>query len=232
MGRPELQAARAPHYLRHQPRQQRSQILFRKILATAKRLFEELGYLHVSTNHIAAAANISIGSVYKYFSNCESIALTLYEESSARATLLATRKSLEAQLPLDKAIPDILSALISIFDSDRYVLLHLINEVPELRGRAQALSFDNLTKRATRTFLQQHFPLARDKDIERKAYVLARCIIGIVSDYLSERPGIMTDKAMVSELSLLVRLYLEATLAVRKSYPSCRHRPSPSRCGE
>jgi AcrR family transcriptional regulator len=38
-----------------------------KILKTTRKMIEEKGYFKTTTNHIAGAANVSVGLVYKYF---------------------------------------------------------------------------------------------------------------------------------------------------------------------
>ena len=63
--------------LRKRPRQQRSQETVDRILDTAARLFDELGYRSTTTNHVAEAAGVSIGSLYQYFPNKDSLLVGL-----------------------------------------------------------------------------------------------------------------------------------------------------------
>jgi AcrR family transcriptional regulator len=56
-----------------QPRQSRSQATKGKILESAYRLFCERGYYQTTTNHIAEAAGVSIGSLYSYYKDREEI---------------------------------------------------------------------------------------------------------------------------------------------------------------
>jgi AcrR family transcriptional regulator len=55
--------------LRSKPKQERSLKRFNHILDTAAVLYETHGFDAVTTNHIAAAANVSIGSLYRFFPN-------------------------------------------------------------------------------------------------------------------------------------------------------------------
>jgi AcrR family transcriptional regulator len=50
------------------------------ILTAARELFGKCGYARVTTNHIAARAGVSIGSLYQYFPNKEAILLRLVED--------------------------------------------------------------------------------------------------------------------------------------------------------
>src|ERR1700761_5726639 len=126
------------------PRQRRSRLLFDKIIATAKVLFEQEGYAYVTTNRIAEKANISIGSLYQYFKNSESIALAVYEDACARAALTVKRMVLEnLSVPVEKKVPLHVEKLFDIFENDHYALLRLIYEIPEFRSAARPLSFTN-----------------------------------------------------------------------------------------
>ncbi len=75
--------------LRQPPRQQRSRARVELILDAAERTFGELGYGRTTTNHIADAAGISVGSLYRWFPDKEAIARQLVDryldELSAQA---------------------------------------------------------------------------------------------------------------------------------------------------
>ena len=64
---------------RKQPKQHRSAQTRAQILAAAARIFSEYGYRAGTTNRIAAAADISIGSLYQYFPNKDSILAALID---------------------------------------------------------------------------------------------------------------------------------------------------------
>lgn len=63
-----------------EPKQKRSEQTKEKILNTALELFCQKGYYKISTNEIARAANISIGNLYFYFPNKETIFLEILEQ--------------------------------------------------------------------------------------------------------------------------------------------------------
>ncbi|MBO0855470.1 MAG: TetR/AcrR family transcriptional regulator, partial [Nocardia sp.] len=54
---------------RHRPAQHRARATREHILDTAARLFAERGITNTSTNRIAAEAEVSIGTVYRYFAD-------------------------------------------------------------------------------------------------------------------------------------------------------------------
>jgi AcrR family transcriptional regulator len=64
---------------RKRPRQERSRRLVARILDAAARIFEERGYRATTTNDVADAARVSIGSLYQYFANKDALLVGLAE---------------------------------------------------------------------------------------------------------------------------------------------------------
>jgi AcrR family transcriptional regulator len=62
---------------RRDPSQERSREMVEWIVEAAMRLFSEQGYKATTTNKIAELAGVSVGSLYHYFPNKESILLEL-----------------------------------------------------------------------------------------------------------------------------------------------------------
>lgn len=65
---------------RKTPAQRRSQETMNVILEAAIQVFEKRGYTGTTTNHIAERAGVSVGSIYQYFPNKESILYSLMEQ--------------------------------------------------------------------------------------------------------------------------------------------------------
>lgn len=61
------------------PQQKRSKLMADKILDTALKLFCQKGYYNTTTNEIAKEAGISIGSLYSYFKDKDTIFLAILE---------------------------------------------------------------------------------------------------------------------------------------------------------
>lgn len=63
---------------RKAPRQARSQAMVEAILASAARVLIERGFAKTTTNQVAECAGVSIGSLYQYFPNKESLIVALH----------------------------------------------------------------------------------------------------------------------------------------------------------
>lgn len=64
---------------RRRPQQGRSQVTVEAILDSVSRVIREQGTAAVTTNRIADAAGVSIGTLYQYFSNKQDIFNALHE---------------------------------------------------------------------------------------------------------------------------------------------------------
>lgn len=62
------------------PRQKRSKLMAEKILDTSLKLFCEKGYYNTTTNEIAKEAGISIGSLYSYFKDKDTLFMEILEQ--------------------------------------------------------------------------------------------------------------------------------------------------------
>ena len=214
---------------RRMPRQKRSRVLFDKIIATAKILFEQEGYAYVTTNRIAEKANISIGSLYQYFKNSESIALAVYEDACARAALTMKRMVLEnLGVPVEESLRMHVERLFDIFEKDHYALLRLIYEIPELRSAARPLSFTNLISHTTQMGLQQHFTGVDWATIVRKSYVIDRCALAMISRFLDEKPDFFTRREAIDEITQLIRQYLATLRSHGAAGDDGQRKPQPA----
>jgi AcrR family transcriptional regulator len=72
---------------RRNPGQERSRITVRAIIEAAARVFSARGFTGASTNRIADAAGVSVGSLYQYFP--DKAALLVAVESGAHERLMA-----------------------------------------------------------------------------------------------------------------------------------------------
>jgi AcrR family transcriptional regulator len=111
---------------RKQPRQRRSAETVARILDAAARIFDERGYRSTTTNHVAEAAGVSIGSLYQYFPNKDALLVALAEHHiESLAQQFGERLiSLREQRPtLEEVVRMLLDLTVELNDTSR---LHAI----------------------------------------------------------------------------------------------------------
>jgi len=125
------------------PVQDRSRRTVEAILDAAAHLFVERGYAATTTNHVAEAAGVSVGSLYQYFPSKDAllVALDLRHLDHAEACLHVELAALarDAPPPAEWA-RRLVGVLVAINESDLDRLLYRIAPpVPEVERRVEAL---------------------------------------------------------------------------------------------
>ncbi len=107
-------AARPGAKPRKQPAQQRSRETVRVILEAAARIFEERGTAGATTDAIAERAGVSVGSLYQYFPNKESLLATLAacHMLEVRAAIEPALAALDAVTPFEVALGGFVRAML------------------------------------------------------------------------------------------------------------------------
>ncbi|HSP28463.1 MAG TPA: TetR/AcrR family transcriptional regulator [Ilumatobacteraceae bacterium] len=126
---------------RKRPRQSRSTDTVERILAAAARIFDERGYRSTTTNHVAAEAGVSIGSLYQYFPNKDALLVALAEQHLAAAAArfggeLARMR--EEQPALDDTVRSLVELTIALNDSSRLHAI-LFSDCPRTPALTQRL---------------------------------------------------------------------------------------------
>jgi AcrR family transcriptional regulator len=127
---------------RKQPRQRRSAETVDRILEAAARIFDERGYRSTTTNHVADAAGVSIGSLYQYFPNKDALLVALAEQHvDAAAQQFGERLlDLRGQQPtLDETVRLLLDLTVELNDTSK---LHsvLFSECPRTPALTERLA--------------------------------------------------------------------------------------------
>ncbi|MCA9575833.1 MAG: TetR/AcrR family transcriptional regulator [Myxococcales bacterium] len=113
------------------PRQARSRVTFDAIVEACARLLVERGYGAVTTNHIAEAAGVSIGSLYEYFGDKDAVVHEVVRQTTEGFVADAERPIAElVGTPVDFAIRSWLAALLAALRSREGLLRAIAAEVP------------------------------------------------------------------------------------------------------
>src|SRR5579862_2660732 len=97
---------------RKKPRQERSLATVDAILDATARVLCTTGYDRASTNRVAMAAGVSVGSLYQYFPSKEALVAALVDRHVEQMTSLVKAKLAEvATGPIDAAVRTIIQAM-------------------------------------------------------------------------------------------------------------------------
>lgn len=198
---------------RRTPRQERAQSTVESILGATARVLVARGWAGTTTNHVAARAGVSIGTLYEYFPSKEALVAALVgrhlEEAEARLAALA--RTIAAQpASLEVVVQEIVGAMLELHATAPRLHRVLFEEVPHppaVRARVRAL--EDGQARALAALLPRVAPV---KDAATTARVIVELLEALTHRWILS-PGAepLPRERMQAELERLVLAYLRAS---------------------
>jgi len=182
-----------------------------KILSSASKLFEKIGYDKSTSANIAKKAGVSVGSFYAYFGDKEAVLLELFDDHAHR--LLKMMRDPISKLEFNHEDPQ---------ENIKVILkmaakIHLLNpklhktflEVGMRNDKLKKLwkEWDHIAVLTTQTFLEQVKQHLKITDTYLSAYIIYHMVDSLLYRNLIHDDGPDVDK-MVNELSILIYSYL------------------------
>lgn len=195
----------------HEPKQKRSELTRKKIVDTSRKLFCKKGYYQVSTNEIARAANISIGNLYFYFPNKETIFLEILDRY--HQSFLKIHESF--LLDAENSSKDLKHFLYKLME----MIIENHEDSRELNREIQILSLSNPTVAAllakqqeqTEATVFRYFEKCKDQlqvhDLEAAAAITFSLINSVV-DQIAFSKNRINRKRLLTETVNAVGIYL------------------------
>ena len=194
--------------MRKTPRQARARATVDVILDAGAQVLARTGRANFTTNAVAEAAGVSIGSLYQYFPNKLALVDAITHRHLETVLLLLGRIG-DGDLPLDRRIEQLISGMIAIHAVDPGLHRVLMEEVP----------ISETMRAVHRQFETQHLERYRllvrsarsgmPEDVEAvAAQVLSSAVAGVIHD--AARRGNLRGEAVREELARLVGACLQA----------------------
>jgi AcrR family transcriptional regulator len=178
------------------------------ILIAAARVFVKHGYAKATTNRIAEAAGISVGSLYQYFPSKDSIAVELlrrYRESLVAIVSQHLRGVTEASF--EDVVRALLTALLRAEGMNPALHRVLIEQVLRTSARAEIIGFEEQMEHLLAEAIRSAGGNLFTKNPEMTAFVLVRAVLGTAHAAVVDRPG-MNGPELVEEVTRLVVRFL------------------------
>jgi AcrR family transcriptional regulator len=198
---------------RKTPRQVRSAATRARILDAAREVFAAYGYAAGTTNRIAATAGVSVGSLYQYFPNKDSILVELVRDhvrSGTEATLAVVPSTIDAA-DLPATVRGVVSAMVEVHAGDRRLHQVLFEEAPRPSSLLEELrDLEDHAVAIVSALLVHAYPTA--DDVPLRARIVVVTIESLVHRFVaSDRP--LDTGQFVDEVAQMVLAYLTATFA-------------------
>jgi len=194
---------------RRRPRQARAQATVEAIIKATARVLVDEGYDHASTNRIAQAAGVSIGSLYQYFPSKESLVSALVDEHIHKMmTALSARLENLDKATLPQATQMTVEGLIDAYRVDHRLYHVLCEEVPKIGSLTKVYDFERQVAEMNRSYLNRLRDELRPKDLDRAIFILINAVPGIIRAAIDADPEGTGDAALTREIIDLILRYL------------------------
>jgi AcrR family transcriptional regulator len=199
------------------PRQERSKIAVEAILEATTRILTEEGYDKANTNRIAERAGVSIGSLYQYFPNKESLITALMVKHSNEMVALVESKLTDFyDSTLEIGISEIVKAVIAAHAIDPRLHQVLNEEIPESERSQQMHKAEERIVKLLQAYLsrwrnssnQRLSECVSPKNIDMTVFILSRTVESLCHSAVIEHPEFVRDRRFAREVADLLLLYL------------------------
>jgi len=179
------------------------------ILSAAARVFVREGYARASTNRIAAAAGISVGSLYQYFPGKDAIAVALLRRHRARVVETVARHLADIEeASLEVRVRELFKALLEAQGLDPGLHRVLIEQVLRTSARGEMIGFEDRLEAVVIEKLRDAREDILTTDLELAAFVLVRTVIALTHAAVVDRPDYARDPRLVHEVTRMIVGYL------------------------
>jgi AcrR family transcriptional regulator len=194
---------------RRRPRQARAQATVDAIVKATARVLIEEGYDRASTNRIALAAGVSIGSLYQYFPSKEALVAALVESHVQRmreSLSLSLREDLPATLPERARL--LVGGMIAAYRVSPQLHHVLCQEVPKVGELTRVYGFEqHLAEVCRRHLFSSHEPTA-GTDVDRSIFLLVHAVPSVIRAAIQADPQAQGDERLTEDLTDMIVRYL------------------------
>ncbi|MBE1159466.1 TetR/AcrR family transcriptional regulator [Dyella acidiphila] len=180
--------------------------------ATARILVKE-GFDKASTNRIAEAAGVSVGSLYQYFPTKESLVAAVIErhQQEIMQTVRGELTGILAQ-PVEQAIRMLVTVAIKAHRVDPKLHRVVAEQIPRVGELEKLATFNRENYTLFMAYLAQHRDELRVEDLELASFVCVTTIEALTHNAVLHHSKMMSDekmRALVDEASRLIIGYLK-----------------------
>ncbi|GAB2675493.1 TetR/AcrR family transcriptional regulator [Saccharopolyspora gloriosae] len=207
--------SRARRPVRREPRQERSRAMVERILDAGHAVLLEHGYDRASTSRIAAAAEISPGSLYQYFPDKHVLLAQVIDRSTDRmhARISSAFVGNLAGGSLTGAVRGNVLALLDAFEENAGLVRVLHEQLPPAADTRRGDFKQRIDELVTTTLLLHDG--GRGGRVDAVAWVLVRTVEYLTISYVLDRPRIDRD-TVVDEITGLLTGYLADRIGARR----------------
>jgi AcrR family transcriptional regulator len=194
--------------------QERSKATVDALLAATARVLVREGYDRASTNKIADAAGVSIGSLYQYFPTKEALVAAVIERHM-REMMDVVRASFVrvGALPLPEAARELVKVMIEAHRVEPKLHRVLVEQIPRVGSLDRIEAIDEEAFALVRAYLEAHAGEVSVADLDLASFVAVTAVEALTHSVVLRRPALLGDDRFIDEVAALVVRYLRGGAA-------------------
>ncbi|MEN9566971.1 MAG: hypothetical protein RLZZ69_2167 [Cyanobacteriota bacterium] len=194
---------------RKQPQQDRSRMTVEAILEATAHILTERGYSKTNTNQIAELAGVSIGSLYQYFPNKESLMAALIQQhGDEMVELVESKLSHLFDTPLEEAIPQLVKAVIAAHAINPKLHQVLNEEIPRSGRLDEAQKMDDRITNMLLKYFARWSDRLKPQNLEMTVFIFSHTVESLCHAAVIEEPSYMNNEEFEQEVFRLLLTYL------------------------
>jgi AcrR family transcriptional regulator len=194
---------------RKEASQERSRATVDALLSATARILVKEGYDRASTNKVAEAAGVSIGSLYQYFPSKEALVSAVIERHMAEMMeLVRTSLVRVAAMPLAAAARELVRVMIDAHRIEPKLHRVLVEQIPRVGNLERIESIDVEATALVRAYLEAHRSEIDVVDLDLAAFVAVTSVEALTHAAVLRRPALLDDERFRDEVAALVVRYL------------------------
>ena len=191
---------------RKKPQQERSVAMVATLLEAATRVFVKEGYAKATTNRIAKAAGVSVGSLYQYFPSKDAIAVELLRRyRDGLVELVGARLGVATPETFTAVVRELIGELLRAEGINPALHRVLIEQVLRTSARREMLGFEERLEAVLAEAMRAAKIELADPDLS--AFMIVRVVLSVVQSAVVDRPKYKTA-ALADELTDMVVGYV------------------------
>jgi AcrR family transcriptional regulator len=194
---------------RKEPRQARSQATVDAILTATARVLVKHGYDHASTNRIAEAAGVSVGSLYQYFPTKEALVAALIDRHMSEMTsLIEENIEVLRTAPVPVATRALVRLMLKAHAQDPKLHKIFAEQVPRIGRMSRLHEIERRIAERLRLFMAAHMTELRVRNVELSIFIVVSVVEALTHMTVVDHPGRFDEEELIDEITNLVLRYL------------------------
>lgn len=182
-----------------------------EILDAAVRVLTDVGYAQMSTNRIAEEAEVSVGSLYRYFGDKNEI----FDELRGRVTTailadLTDAITGAAGRPPYEGVREVVAGLVASLQRHQAVIRALVNEVPMGTQSNVLPEIERGLAQFTRIYAGQQLPDLPRAELDARIYLAMGITLNSCLRIALERPENLDEDHLIDLVAAMLAMGLSA----------------------